>query len=224
MISVIIPTLNAAETLASTLAVLASARHDRLVVEVVVADGGSGDDTQSIAKSAGCVWITSPPGRGDQLAAGADAATGPWMLFLHADTVLEDCWIDEVRVHMETRPDKAAVFRFAMASDRLQARVIERIVHLRCRALALPYGDQGLLIDKKFYDQLGGFSSLPLMEDVDLVRRIGKHRLHFMETRAMSSARRYEQGGYLFRHMRNLFCLGLYFAGVPIATVKRIYG
>ncbi len=224
MISVIIPTLNAADSLEATLTVLAPARRDGLVLEVIVADGGSSDETQSIAEAAGCIWITSAAGRGAQLAAGANAAKGPWLLFLHADTILEDGWIDEVRAHVKTRPDKAAVFRFAMASPRFQARTIERVVRLRCRLLALPYGDQGLLISKEFYDRLGGFSSLPLMEDVEFVRRIGRLRLHFMETRAMSSARRYDQSGYFFRHMRNLFCLGLYFAGVPINTIKRIYG
>jgi rSAM/selenodomain-associated transferase 2 len=224
MISVVIPTLNAAETLETTLAVLAPARRDGLVIEVIVSDGGSRDETQSIVEASGCVWITIAPGRGEQLARGADAAKGTWLLFLHADTILDDGWIAEVRAHVETRPGKAAVFRFAMASARFQARLIERIVRLRCRALALPYGDQGLLISKEFYDRIGGFSSLPLMEDVEIVRRIGRPRLHFMATRAMSSASRYDKSGYFFRHMRNLFCLGLYFAGVPIETVKRIYG
>lgn len=224
MISVIIPTLNVAATLAATLSNLAPARGDGLILETIVADGGSTDDTRAIAEKENCVWITSGPGRGQQMAKGAQAAKGSWLLFLHADTLLEDGWVDEVRAHMETHQEKVAVFRFAMQSTRVQARIIERIVWLRCRLLALPYGDQGLLIEKKLYETLGGFSSLPLMEDVEIVRRIGRNRLHFLETRATSSAARYDQAGYFFRHMRNLFCLGLYFAGVPIAAIKRIYG
>ena len=224
MISVIIPTLNAAETLNATLSVLAPAKSGGLILDVIVVDGGSTDATLAIAGKGNCIRIASSSGRGQQMARGAKAAKGRWLLFLHADTILEDGWINEVCEHMEVQPEKAAVFRFAMQSDRVQARIIEWIVNWRCRLLALPYGDQGLLIEKEYYDRLGGFASLPLMEDVEIIRRIGRRRLHFLETRAISSAARYDKGGYFIRPIRNLFCLGLYFIGVPVATIKRIYG
>jgi hypothetical protein len=90
--------------------------------------------------------------------------------------------------------------------------------------LALPYGDQGLLIHRDLYDQLGGYRPLPLMEDVDLVRRIGRRRLTVLPVRAETSARRWRQDGWLARSARNLVCLALFFVGVPAARIARLYG
>jgi hypothetical protein len=93
----------------------------------------------------------------------------------------------------------------------------------RCRTFALPYGDQGLVISRAFYERLGGFRHLPLMEDVDLVRRIGRERLVALDAEVVTSARRYERDGWLSRPLRNLSCLALYFAGVPTSALERLY-
>ena len=90
--------------------------------------------------------------------------------------------------------------------------------------LALPYGDQGLLIARALYDEVGGFAAIPLMEDVDLVRRLGRRRLAPIAVPLYSSARRYLDEGYIRRPLRNLFCLSLYFAGVPPRRIARLYG
>ena len=95
---------------------------------------------------------------------------------------------------------------------------------LRCRLFALPYGDQGLLIHRSLYDALGGFRPLPLMEDVDLVRRIGRKRLTYLRTPAVTSAVRYRRAGYAPRMARNLCCLLLFSLGVRAETVARLYG
>jgi hypothetical protein len=94
----------------------------------------------------------------------------------------------------------------------------------RARRLGLPYGDQGLLIGRAFLESLGGYPPLPLMEDVALVRRIGRRRLDALAADAVTSAARYRREGYVARPLRNLFCLGLYFAGVPPAAIRRLYG
>ena len=104
------------------------------------------------------------------------------------------------------------------------ARRIERWAAWRCRALALPYGDQGLLISRAHYGRLGGFHPLPLMEDVDLVRRIDRNDLVPLEADAITSADRYRRDGWWLRPLRNLTCLSLYFAGVPPRTLRRLYG
>ncbi|MEE8246899.1 MAG: glycosyl transferase family 2, partial [Alphaproteobacteria bacterium] len=88
----------------------------------------------------------------------------------------------------------------------------------------LPYGDQGLLIHRDLYSRVGGFRPLPLMEDVDIVRRIGARRLVVLEAAALTSAARYRRAGYLRRSLRNLACLGLYFLGVPPRLLVRLYG
>jgi hypothetical protein len=90
--------------------------------------------------------------------------------------------------------------------------------------LALPYGDQGLLIARSLYDAISGFAPLPLMEDVDLARRLGRRRLAPIGTQIIASARRYRRQGYFRRPIRNLLCLTLYFAGVPPARISRLYG
>ena len=93
----------------------------------------------------------------------------------------------------------------------------------RCRVLALPYGDQGLLIARAFYESLGGYRPLPLMEDVDLIRRIGRSRLRMLDATATTSAARYRRDGWTLRPLRNLLCLSLHFAGVPPKALLRFY-
>jgi rSAM/selenodomain-associated transferase 2 len=228
MISVVIPTLDAEATLVASLAPLVSGVAEGLVREAVVADGGSTDATREIADAAGCRVISVARGRGAQLAAGAAAARSPWLLFLHADTVLDEGWRREVRSFI-ARADRqggeaAASFSFALDDFGARARWLEAAAMARCKLFGLPYGDQGLLISRRLYERLGGFRPLPLMEDVDLVRRIGRRRLTLLRTRAVTSAARYRRDGYASRAARNAVCLGLYFAGVPPARIARLYG
>src|SRR5215469_2008059 len=148
MISVVIPTLNAADALARCLASLVPAAMRGLVREVVVADGGSADGTLAIAEAAGARAIEAPRGRGSQLAAGADASRSDWLLFLHADTALEANWEEEAIAFIESAMmecPRAAYFRFALDDFDARARRLESLVSARCRLFALPYGDQGLL-------------------------------------------------------------------------------
>lgn len=219
-VTVIVPTLNAAERLARSLKSVESAHA------TVVVDGGSSDDTIGIATINGALVVTSKRGRGDQLAAGALMAKTDWLLFLHADTVLEKGWQAEVEAFTSTAANetRAAVFCFALDDRSPQARRLERLVRWRSRILALPYGDQGLLIHRKLYDATGGYRPLAIMEDVDIVRRIGRSRLCHLESRAITSAKRWQTDGWSVRSARNLLCLALYFVGVPTRLIVRVYG
>ncbi len=222
-ISVIIPALDAAAGIAEALGAVAA---PGLVGERIVVDGGSADDTVDRARAAGARVIVAQPGRGAQLAAGASEAQGDWLLFLHADTVLAPGWAEEAATFIADPANRAraAAFRFALDDQRRSGRVLEAGVALRSRLFALPYGDQGLLIGREFHDQLGGFAPLPLYEDVDIVRRIGRRRLALLRTPAVTSAARYRRGGYLLRPLRNLCLLALYFAGVAPGRLTRLYG
>jgi rSAM/selenodomain-associated transferase 2 len=217
-LSVVIPTLNAARHLPACLERLASK------AQVIVADGGSSDATAAIAADHGAQVIQAPRGRGKQLHAGAEAARGDWLLFLHADTLLGPGWDDAVRPHMAEQPGDAAFFGFQLNDPAWQARLLEWGVSLRVRALSLPYGDQGLLISKRLYQAVGGFQPLPLMEDVDLVRRIGRRRLRRLDAVATTSAERWRRDGWWRRSARNLSCLALYGVGVSPARIARLYG
>ena len=225
-LSVVIPTLNAAGSLSRTLSGFALAERRGIDLEIVVADGGSTDATREIARRHGARVIKTEPGRGQQLIAGAKGARGDWFLFLHADTLLERGWDATAMVFAseERNRDRAAVFTFALDDMSPAARRLERLVRFRNNWLGLPYGDQGILINRRFYSRLGGFKNLVLMEDVDLVCRIGMSRIVLFDIRAITSAKRYRQSGYLARGGRNLFCLALYFLRVPPVWIAKIYG
>lgn len=226
MLSVVIPTLEAAAELPRTLAALEEGRRRGLVGELVVVDGGSSDASAELARAAGARVVGEAPGRGRQLARGGGEALGPWLLFLHADTAPAPGWAAEVAdfiAEPENR-ERAAVFRFALDDAGPAARRLERLVAWRSARLGLAYGDQGLLLSQAFYRALGGYRELALMEDVDLVRRIGRRRLRVLGTAALTSAARYRREGYLSRSARNLACLALYRLGLPAATVARLYG
>jgi len=224
-LDVVVPTLNAASGLARTIASLDSGGDHGFRVRLTICDGGSHDDTPAIARATGADVVTTSPGRGGQLAAGAAAGRAPWLLFLHADTMLAAGWATAVRRFMAegSNAAKAGYFRLRFDSRDPRARRVERLVAWRCRTFGLPYGDQGLLMSRAFYQRLGGFHLMPLMEDVDLVRRIGRANLVSLDADVVASARRYERDGWVLRPLRNLSCLALFSAGVPVSVVRRLY-
>jgi rSAM/selenodomain-associated transferase 2 len=223
VISIVIPTLNAAASLPGTLAALREARTAGFPHELVASDGGSHDGTVDIARAAGARVVVGASGRGVQLARGAAAAQGDWLLFVHADTRLAPGWLAAVRGFMAFGDARAGYFRFALDDPHPAARRIEAMVRWRCARLALPYGDQGLLIARSSYDAIGGYRPLPLMEDVDLARRLGRSRLVPLDHPAVTSAQRYRRDGWYVRPLRNLGCLSLYFLGVPPRHLLRLY-
>lgn len=217
MLSVVIPTLDAAATLPACLAALGP------VEDLVVADGGSSDGTAAIASAAGARIVPAETGRGPQLRRGAESAAGDWLLFLHADTRLGPGWRDAAEAHMAAHPQRPACFRFRLDEPAWQARLVEAGVALRVRLLGLPYGDQGLLVPRALYEAAGGYGPVPLMEDVDLVRRLDP-RPRLLPVDALTSAERWRRDGWLRRSARNLACLLLHRLGASPERVARLYG
>ena len=216
MLAVVIPTLNAASGLPATLESLAVGQGQ--IGEIVVADGGSSDGTHAVAKAGGARVIEAPRGRGSQLRAGAAATTASRLLFLHADSRLGRDWPDALR-----EDGRAGWFRLRLDDPAPAARRVERLANWRARRFGLPYGDQGLVLPRTLYDEVGGYRDMPLMEDVDLIRRIGRRRLVELDAEAVTSAARYRRDGYWRRPLRNLACLSLFLAGMAPERLLRFY-
>ncbi len=226
LLSIVVPTLNAAALLPGCLGALGEAQSSGLLREIVIADAGGCAETVEIGHGFGASVFVAPPGRGPQLIAGAARTSGDWLLFLHADTRLENGWSREVAAYLTQAgaAEKAAAFRLRLDDAAPQARRIEQLANWRSCKLGLPYGDQGLLISRRLYDEIGGFRPLPLMEDVDIARRLGRRRLTFLQSAAVTSAARYRRDGWWLRPLRNLALLTLYFIGLPPRWLARLYG
>lgn len=213
LVSVVMPVLHDSEALAESLARIARQARGGSC-EVIVASGAPLDESLRALQAAypEVRWVVSAPGRGVQMNAGAATARGAWLLFLHADTTLDDGWLDAVGA-CDASPDRAAgCFRFALDSRAFAARVVEWGVGWRVRVLGMPYGDQALFMRRVVFEALGGYASLPLMEDVELVRRLKArgHRVHPVALSATTSARRWERDGWIRRTGTNMLLVTLY--------------
>jgi glycosyltransferase involved in cell wall biosynthesis len=188
MISVVVPTHNAQASLTRCFNSLIGATMHGVVREVIVADGGSNDDTLALADAAGCHVVQGGKTRAAQLAAGAKAARSDWILFLHPETALDPGWEVEAEAfigRVTVEHQRAAAFRFGLDEFDGPSRRAEALTALRCWLFRLPYGDQGLLIPKRLYNKLGGYHDMA-MEDIDLVRRIGARHLAMLRARAVN--------------------------------------
>lgn len=214
-VSVIIPTLNAQTHLGLCLSSLMPALEAGLIRELIVSDGGSVDDTVALAKEWGAEVIEGSPSRGAQLARGCRAAKGTWLLVLHADTRLQDGWVGPAVRHLES--EKAGWFRLAFDDGGLAGAFVASWANIRS-GFGLPYGDQGLLLPARLYDDAGGYPPHPLMEDVALAVALKGH-LKPIDATAFTSAVRYKRQGWLRRGTRNLWTLFRYFVG---ASPKRL--
>lgn len=221
-VSVIIPVLD--DTKCLDLA-LASVGH-HATVEIIVVNGGEHTPAIEVLQRAApwVRWVTSLPGRGRQMNVGASGATGTWLQFLHADTRLPAGWLEELQRISAAGSVIGGSFRFQLDSSSRWARVIERGVAARVLWFQLPYGDQALFARRDVFVALGGYRELPVMEDVDLVRRLRRAgRLHHSSLPAMTSARRWETDGWVRRSSENLLLVLLFFLGVSPEWLAQRY-
>jgi rSAM/selenodomain-associated transferase 2 len=218
-LSVVVPALDEARTLPALLDALRralGAPH-----EVIVADGGSADDTAAIARAAGARVVTGARGRGAQLAAGMDAARAPLLCALHADARPSPAALARLdalaRAAAAGRlPDEAYAFRLAIDAPGVAYRAVEWGANARSRWLRLPYGDQGLVVTRAAYDAAGGYPRWPLMEDVALVRALGRvTRVRLLGESVAVSARRWERDGVARRTLANWRLLARWLLGAP---------
>ena len=220
LVSVVVPVLDDAPALDRLL----RCTPPHPLVEILVVDGGFDNGLEALTSGRGDVrLLRSSPGRGPQMNAGAAAAGGDWLLFLHADSTLPAGWVEAVA---GVAPAVAGGwFRFALDDDAWQARLLERVVAWRVRLLRLPYGDQGYFVRRDRFAALGGFDDVPLMEDVAFVRRLVRSgAVAELPLPLVTSSRRWRADGWLRRSSRNLLLVSLYFAGVSPDRLAGWYG
>jgi hypothetical protein len=219
-ISIIIPTLNEGAAIGPTLNSIGRSAG----WEIIVADGGSRDDTCRLAHSFGATVVHTPPGRGRQMNGGAAEAGGKFFLFLHADTLLPLCFVGQVRGTLARPGVAAGAFRLKIAPGLKGLSLIEHMANLRSRIGQLPYGDQGLFLSASTFREIGGFPEFPLMEDVAFIRRLRrKGKIAMAPAAVVTSARRWEKVGVWRNTWLNQFFLTAYFLGVKPETLARWY-
>lgn len=223
-LSVVIPALNAEPDIHLCLTSLMPGLEAGLIREVLVIDGGSTDQTCEIAERTGAdIIVADQPGRAHQLRLGAQHARGKWLLFLHADTALSRDWAERSLAHLRRGPSHAAAFSLVFRSDNPMAKTVARRANQRARTLGLPYGDQGLLLSRQLYDEVGGYADIAFMEDVLLVRAIGKKRLTILQAEAHTSAAKYERDGWRKRSWQNAWLITRFLLGASPAKLAKAY-
>jgi rSAM/selenodomain-associated transferase 2/rSAM/selenodomain-associated transferase 1 len=219
-VSVIIPTLNEAAHLPLTL------KHARACepLEIIVADGGSRDETLRIAQSHGAAIVNGATGRARQMNAGAAVARGETLLFLHADTLLPANYRDAMLTSLR-RPDVVGgAFRFRIRDPFPGRWLVESTTNLRSRLWQMPYGDQALFVRRWAFDELAGFPDLPIMEDYEFVRRLRRlGKLSLLEAPVLTSARRWQHLGFLRTTLINRLVILGFRCGVSPVKLATLY-
>lgn len=227
-ISIIIPVLNEAGTIQEILTRLQEAKD----VEVIVVDGGSRDETLMIALSIRKTLALSLPikvistaaGRANQMNAGAAVASGDILLFLHADTRLPARFDTLLLRALQDVGTMAGAFELRIDAPLRGLRLIEKMVKLRSRFLAMPYGDQAIFLKASTFDEMGGFPDLPIMEDFELMLRLRRHgKIALISAPVVTSGRRWQKLGVVKTTLINQVIIAGYFLGVPPTELVRWY-
>ena len=223
-ISIIIPVLNEASIINRTIGDILNLPYDGKV-EVIVVDGGPYGETLNAVEKNDLKKIISQKGRPCQMNEGARNACGEILLFLHADTELPSDALKTISSVMGRRKFVGGAFDLGIKSDKPVFRLIETAASLRSRVTRIPYGDQAIFIRKEYFHASGGFREIPLMEDVEFMRRIKKagDRIYIIPEKVKTSPRRWEREGILCCTMRNWLLITLYSAGVPPEKLAAFY-
>lgn len=219
-VSVIVPTLNEAATIASCLRRARAAGAD----EIIVVDGGSSDPTLTGAAAWADRVLSAACGRARQMNAGAAEAGGDVLLFLHADTELPIGAIDDVRAALADSTIVGGRFDLRLEPSTPLLAIVARLINVRSRATRVATGDQALFVRRTIFERLAGFAEIPLMEDIDFCRRLKRQgSVACLRSQVVTSSRRWLEGG-IVRTIVLMWTLKLlYYAGVSPERLSRAY-
>jgi rSAM/selenodomain-associated transferase 2 len=224
MFSIIVPVLNEQEQI-NALVEHIRARGFEGTYEIIVVDGDPHGGTIQAVRDESVTCIAGSRGRGRQMNAGARASRGDVLLFLHADTRLPPDALKSAQRVLENQKYVAGAFDLSIDSKRWILKYIAARANTRSRLNRIPYGDQAIFIRKDYFDRIGGFKDIPLMEDVDLMRRIRKNgkQIHILASKVTTSARRWEKEGAVYTTLKNQVIVMLYYLGVGPERLARLY-
>ena len=223
-ISVIIPVYNESRIIDAAVQRILSHSFAGML-EVIVVDGDKSGSTVSAIGCNDVIKRVSSKGRGRQMNAGAAAAKGKILLFLHADTVLPEGAMDSILGRVTKNGLKCGAFTLGIDSTERKYRIIEFGANLRTRLTRIPYGDQGIFITKNLFDRMGGYSDIPLMEDVDLMKRVKKagYIIELLPKKVKTSSRRWEKEGIFYCTVRNWTLILSYTLGASPGKLIKYY-
>ncbi len=223
-ISVIVPVLHEEASINAHISHLRSLPTDG-APEIIIVDGDPSGSTVKTITQSGIITATSLPSRADQMNRGASLASGDVLLFLHADTFLPRNALTLMRNCLQDERIVGGAFSLGIASDRKIFRVTEKYVALRTRLTRVPFGDQAIFVRHQYFRGIGGYRSIPIMEDVEFMSRIRKNGDHvaLLPEKVMTSARRWEKEGVLNGTLRNWMLQTLYCCGVAPERLARYY-
>ncbi|TBR17172.1 glycosyltransferase [bacterium] len=223
-ISVVIPTFEEAAGIAAAVTRLRKSAPVG-ALEVVVADGGSRDGTLGAARCCADRVVESDRGRAVQMHAGALAARGDLLLFLHADTTLPEDWFEALlRAWSSPTPPGATAFSLGFDSSAPVFHLIAALGNWRARFTGVPHGDQAVACLRGDYFAVGGFPPVPLMEEYFLLPLLTNRRpLRILGSPVATSTRRYEKNGPIINALRNAALIAMFKAGVPPQRLKELY-
>jgi rSAM/selenodomain-associated transferase 2 len=217
-ITIVMPVLNEAKTFRITLNQLPLSPNE----ELIVVDGGSTDESVSIAREFTDKVFVTETGRARVMNYGAERATGDILLFLHADSQLPEGAFGIIRTTLGNNSVAAGAFDLGISNPKFRFRIIELGANLRSRVTSVPYGDQGIFLSKKVFNHIGGFADIPLMEDIEISRRLKKTgKIVFVRPPVMVSARRWLKEGAVYTTVRD-WALALSYSFLKISPEKLI--
>ncbi|MBL7180023.1 MAG: TIGR04283 family arsenosugar biosynthesis glycosyltransferase [Desulfobacterales bacterium] len=223
-LSVIIPVFNESGIINATLDHLCGLDFSG-DLEIIVVDGNQVGNTIKVITRSGIKKIIGEKGRGAQMNAGAAAAGGNVLLFLHADTHLGHDALDQIFKVFDRNDVAGGAFDLGIRSGKKIFRLIAKTASLRSRLTKIPYGDQAIFLKKQLFDRIGGFKNIPIMEDVELLRRIKKEglKIKFVPRKVWTASRRWEKEGIVYCTLRNWTLITLYLLGVSPEKLKKFY-